>query len=120
MEETRVPEPARAGDEGAVVATTVLTTPRNMEPVVELPSSSDEYGDSRDLNPAAATSAADRIAEFVSASEEVLSAGTSDGPRHGVIIQSGVPLEFLRNKQEEEAAWKAQYEVVPCLTLIMA
>ena len=37
--------------------------------------------------------------------------GTSEGPRHGAIIQSGVPLEFLRNEREEEAAWKAQYEV---------
>jgi hypothetical protein len=28
-----------------------------------------------------------------------------------VIIQSGVPLEFLRSEQEEEAVWKAQFEV---------
>ena len=47
----------------------------------------------------------------MSASEEVLSAGTSEGPRHGAIIQSGVPLEFLRNEHEEEAVWKAQIEV---------
>ena len=45
------------------------------------------------------------------ASEEVLRTGTSEGPRHGAIIQSGVPLEFLRSKQEEEAVWKAQFEV---------
>ena len=74
-------------------------------PVVQLPDSSEEFGDSRDINPAAATSATDRIAEFASASEEVLSAGTSEGPRHGTIIQSGVPLEFLRSEQEEEAVW---------------
>ena len=37
--------------------------------------------------------------------------GTSEGPRHGAIIQSGVPLEFLRSEQEEEAVWKAQFEV---------
>ena len=37
--------------------------------------------------------------------------GTSEGPRHGAIIQSGVPLEFLRNEQEEEAVWKVQIEV---------
>ena len=51
VEETRVPEPARAGDEGA-----------------------------------AAASAADWIAEFASASWEVLNAGTSEGARHGAII----------------------------------
>ena len=27
-----------------------------------------------------------------------------------MIIQSGVPLEFLRNEREEEAVWKAQIE----------
>jgi hypothetical protein len=73
------------------------TAPEDMEPVVELPLSSDEFGDSRDIDPAAAASAAYRIAEFASASKEVLSAGTSEGPRHGAIIQSRVPLEFLRN-----------------------
>ena len=79
-------------------------------PVVQLPKSSEEFGDSRDIDPAAAASAADRIAEFTSASREVLNAGTSEGPRHGAIIQSGVPLEFLRNEQEEEAVWKVQFE----------
>ena len=81
--------------------------PENMVPVVQLPESSDEFGDSRDIDPAAAV---DRIAEFVSAPEDMLSAGMSEGPRHGAIIQSGVPLEFLRNEQEEEAVWKAQFE----------
>ena len=75
--------------------------------MVQLPESSDEFGDSSDIDPAAAASAADRFAEFVSTSEEVLCAGTSEGPRHGAIIQSGVPLEFLRNEQEEAAVWKA-------------
>jgi len=79
-------------------------------PVVQLPESSEEYGDSRDIDPTAAASAADRIAEFTSASEEVLNAGTSEGPCPGAIIQSGVPLEFLRCEQEEEAIWKAQFE----------
>ena len=111
MEEARIPEPTRAGDEGAVAAAMAHTALGNVEPVVELPLSSDEFGDSRDIDSAAAASAADRIAEFVSAFEEVLSAGTSEGPRYGAIIQSGVPLEFLHNEQEEEAAWKAQYEV---------
>ena len=82
-----------------------------MVPVVQLPESSEEFGDSRDIDPAAAASTADRIAEFTSASEEVLSAGTSEGPRHGAIINYGVPFEFLRSEQEEEAVWKAQFEV---------
>ena len=90
---------------------TAQTAPENVVLVVQLPESSEEYGDSRDINPAAAASAADRIAEFTSASEEVLGTGTSEGPGHGAIIQSGVPLDFLRNKQEEEAVWKAQFEV---------
>ena len=107
MEETCVPEPARAGDEGTVAAATALTAPENVVPVVQLPKSSEEFGDSRDITPATAASAADRIVEFASASEEVLSAGTSEGPRHGAIIQSRVPLEFLRSEQEEEAVWKA-------------
>ena len=89
---------------------TAQATPENVVPVVQRPESSEEYGDSRDIDPAAAAGAADRIAEFTSASEEVLNAGTSEGPRHGVIIQSGVPLEFLCNEQEEEAIWKAQFE----------
>ena len=46
----------------------------------------------------------------VEASKEVLNAGTSEVPHHGAIIQSGVPLEFLRNEQEEEAVWEVQFE----------
>ena len=97
-EETCISEPAGARDDGVVAAVTAQTAPENVVPVVQLPESSEEFGDSRDINPATAASAADRIAEFVSSSEEVLSAGTSEGPRHGVIIQSGVLLEFLRNE----------------------
>ena len=107
MEETCVPEPARAGDEGVVAAATAQSAPKNVVSVMQLPESSEEFEDSRDIDPAAAASAADRIAEFTSASEEVLNAGTSEEPRHGAIIQSGVPLEFLHNEQEEEAVWKA-------------
>ena len=110
VEETCVPEPAKAGDEGVDAAATAQTAPVNVVLVVQLPESSDEFGDSWDIDPAAAVSAADRFAEFVSSSEEVLSAGTSEGPRHGAISQSGVPLKFLRNEQEEEAVWKAQFE----------
>jgi len=60
--------------------------------------------DSRDIDPAAATSATARIAEFISASEDILGAGTSEGSGHEAnyaIVQSGVPLEFLRNEQEK-------------------
>ena len=97
-EETCVPEPARTRDDGVVAAVMAQVAPENVVPVVQLPESSEEYEDSRDIDPAAAAaSAADRIAEFKSASEEVLNAGTSEGPRPGAIVQSGVPLEFLRS-----------------------
>ena len=110
MEETCVPEPAGARDDSVVAAVTAQTAPENVVPVVQLPESSEEFGDSKDIDPAAAASTADRIIEFTSASEEVLNVGTSEGPRHGATIQSRVPLEFLRNEQEEEAVWKAQFE----------
>jgi len=82
-----------------------------MVPVVQLPDSSEEYGDSMDIDPATAASAAEHIAEFASASADVLNAGTSEGPHHGAIIPSGLPSEFLRNEQEEEEAWNAQFDV---------
>ena len=97
-EETCVPEPVGARDDGVVAAVTAQAAPDNVAPLVQLPESSEEYGDSRNIDPTAAASAADQIAEFTSASEEVLNAGKSEGPRHGAIIQSGVPLEFLRNE----------------------
>ena len=111
VEETCIPEPARAGDEGVVVAATAQMAPENVVPVVQMPESSEEFGDSRDIHPSAAASATGRIAEFASASEEILSTGTSEGPYLGAIIQSGVPLEFLHSDQEEEAVWTAQFEV---------
>ena len=83
MEETCVPEPARAGYEGVVAAATV---PENVVPFVELPQSSGEYEGSGEVNPVETASAADKIAEFVSASEEVLGAGASEGPCHGATI----------------------------------
>jgi len=107
VEETHVSVPAEARDEGVAAAMMAQVA---LESVVQLPDSSDEFGDSRDIEPAAAASAADRIAEFTSACEEVLNAGTSEGPRHGAIIQSGVPPEFLRDEREEEAIWLAQIE----------
>ena len=104
-EETCVPEPAGARDDGVVAAVTTQTAPENVVSFVELSQSSEEYEGSGEINPIAAASAADKITEFASASEEVLGAGTSEGPRHGAIIQSGVPLEFLRSEQEVEAVW---------------
>ena len=58
-EETCVPEPARALDDGVVAAVTAQAAPENVVPVVQLPESSEEYGDSRDIDPAAAAGAAD-------------------------------------------------------------
>jgi len=78
---------------------------------VELPNSSEEYGDSMEIDPAAAASAAGHIAEFASASAGVLEAGASEGPHHGTIIPSGLPSKFLRKEQEEEEAWNAQLDV---------
>ena len=64
-----------------------------------------------DIDPAAAASAAAHIAEFASASADVLEAGMSEGPQHGAIVPSGLPAEFLRKEQEEEEAWNAQLDV---------
>ena len=80
VEETHVSVPAKARDEGDVAATTAQTAPESMVPVVQLPDSSEEFGDSRDIDPTAAASAADRIAKFPLACEEVLNVGTSEGP----------------------------------------
>ena len=78
--------------------------------VEPLPDSSGGYVDSRDIDPTAAASAADKIAEFMSACAEVLDEGTSGGSQHGAIIQSVVPPEFLRDEREEEAVWQVPYE----------
>ena len=107
-EETRVSVPAEARDERVIAVKTAQVAQESTVPVVQLPDSSEEFGDSRDIDPAAAASAADRIAEFTSACEEVLNAGTSEGPHHGAIIQFGVPPEFLRD--EQEAVWQVQIE----------
>ncbi|XP_039834555.1 rootletin-like [Panicum virgatum] len=114
-EEACVSGPAEARDEGVIAVMTAPMAPvqaatNSVIPVVQLPDSSEEYGDSRDIDPAAAASAANKIAEFTSACVEVLDEGTSGGPQHGAIIQSVVPSEFLRDEREEEAAWLAQYE----------
>ena len=78
---------------------------------VELPDSSEEYGDSMDIDPAAAASAVAHIAEFASASAGTLETGTSEGGHLGAIVPSGLPSEFLRKQQEEEDAWNTQLGV---------
>ena len=108
VEGAPVSEPTEAQDEGIVAAVPVQTVQGSMVPVLQLPDSSEKYGDSMDIDPAAAASAAARITMFASASADVLEAGTSEGPHHGAIIPSGLPSEFLRNEQEEEEeAWNA-------------
>ena len=76
-----VSEPTEARDEGIVVVVPAPTAQGCVAAVVELPDSSEEYGDSMDIDPTAAASAAAQIAEFASASADVLEAGTSEG-RH--------------------------------------
>jgi len=115
VKETRVLAPGEAQDVGviAVMTAPTVTAQAAMDiviPVVQLPDSSGEYGDSRDIDPAAAASAADKIADFTSACAEVLDEGTLEGPQRGAIIQSVAPPEFLRDEREEEAVWQAQYE----------
>ena len=112
MEGAPVSEPTEARDEGIVVAVPVQTAQGSMMPVVQLPDSSEEYGDSMDIDPATVARAAAHIAVFASASADVLNAGTSEGPHHGAIIPSGLPSEFLcKEQEEEEEAWNAQLDV---------
>jgi len=88
--------------------------PESMAPVVELLQRSEEYRYPRGIDPAAATSAADRIFEFISAFEDILGAGTFDGPSHGAdwaVVQSGVPSNFVHVEREEDDAWRAR--VIP-------
>ena len=111
MEGAPISEPSEARDEGTVAVVPVPTAQEDATALVELPDSSEEYGDSMDINPAAAASAAAHIAEFASASAGVLEAGTSEGPHHGAIVPSGPPSEFLRKEQKVEEAWNAQMSV---------
>ena len=111
VEGAPVSEPTEARDEGAVAVVPVPTAQGSAAAVVELPDSSEEYGDSMDIDPAAAASAAAHIAEFASAGAGMLEAGTSEGSHLGAIVPSGVPSEFLRKEQEEEEAWNKQMAV---------
>jgi hypothetical protein len=94
-----VSEPTEARDEGIVVVVPAPTPQGSAVVVVELPDSSEEYGDSMDIDPTAAASAAAQIAEFASASPGVLETGTSEGRHLGAIVPSGLPSEFLRKEQ---------------------
>jgi hypothetical protein len=111
VEGAPAPGPAEALDEGTVAVVPQPTAQGGVTAVVELPDSSEEYGDSMDIDPAAAASAAAHIAEFASASAGVLEAGASEGSHLGAIVPSGVPSEFLRKEQEEEEAWNKQMGV---------
>ena len=90
-EEARVSVPTEARDEGVVGAVMALVVPGSVVPVVQLPDSSEVFEDSRDIDPAATARTANKITEFTSACTEVLDEGTSEGPHHRAIIQSGVP-----------------------------
>jgi len=106
VEETCVPEPARAGDEGVVTAATAQTAPENVVPFMELPQSSEEYEGSGEVNPVSAASTADKIAKFASASEEVLDAGTSEGSRHRATISPGSPWNFTAASRRRKRSGK--------------
>jgi len=106
-----ISEPTESRDEGTVAIVPVPMAQEGATAVVELPDSSGEYGDSMDIDPAAAASAAAHIVEFASASAGMLEAGASEGSHLGVIVPSGVPSEFLRKEQEEEEAWNKQMGV---------
>ena len=95
VEGAPVPEPTEARDEG-IIAVVPTPTAQGSAAVVELPDSSEEYGDSMDIDPTAEASVAAQIAEFASASAGVLEAGTSEWRHLGAIVPSGLPSEFLR------------------------
>ena len=75
---------------------------------------SGEYGDSREIDPAAATSAAGRVFEFIVTSAEILGTemyeelgdqGHSD-EGDWAIVWSGVPSDIAHAKREEDD-WRA-------------
>jgi hypothetical protein len=92
--------------------------PEIVVPMVQLPESSDEFGDSREIDPAAATSAVGRVFEFVTASAEIL--GTEMYEELGdqgrsvegdwAIVRSGVPSDIAHTEREGDD-WRAH--VVP-------
>ena len=62
VEGAPVSEPTEARDEGIIAVVPVPKAQGSVAAAVELPDSSEEYGDSMDIDPAAAASAAAHIA----------------------------------------------------------
>ena len=98
-------------DEGIIAVVPVPTAQVSAAAVVELLDSSEEYGDSMDIDPTAAARAAAHIAEFASASADVLEAGMSEGRHLGAIVLSGFPLGVPPQGARgggslEHAAWR--------------
>jgi hypothetical protein len=79
LEETLAPESMGARGERAAAVIMAQMAPESVVPVVELPPD-EEFGDSAEIDPNTAASAAARIAKFVSASDAVLGVGTSKAP----------------------------------------
>ena len=110
VEETCIPEPARAGDEGAAAATMERAVPEDAVPLVELPQSGEEYGESGDINPTAAANAANQVFKFIAASKEILGTqmyeelGSDD---NWAIVQSGAPSDIAHTEQGADGDWRA-------------
>ena len=63
-----------------------------------------------DINPAAAASAADRVAKFISSSKEVLGTQVYEelgGDNNWVIVQSGAPSDIAQTEQGGGGDWRA-------------
>jgi len=91
VEGAPISEPIEARDEGTVAVVPVPTAQGGVTAVVEMPNSSEEYGDSMDIDPTAAASAAAHIAEFASASAGVLEAERPRGVISGRSSRPGSP-----------------------------
>jgi hypothetical protein len=106
-EEDDVSEPTRVEDEEAAAAAEQMA-------VAELPSSSSEYGDSANIDPAAAASTLDKFVEFISASAETLCPRMFEelgDEEHGdeggwAIVQSMVPSEPAPSGFKEGGDWQ--------------
>jgi len=117
------PEPTRAGDDAAMAAVAQMAPV--VVPVVEMPAevpaeeipgtgAPEWFEDLEEVDPNAAANAAARVADFVSASEDSLGAGPSEGPVYGInwaTIQPRVPSGFTRNERWEDDVWKEQDDV---------
>jgi len=109
VEEAHVSVPAEAQDEGVVAAMTAQAATESVIPVLQLLDSSEEFGDSRDIDPCCGERRRQDRRVHVGLRGGARR-GDIRGAHHGPIIQSGVPLEFLHNEREEESVWQAQIE----------